>query len=294
MTKMWMIRGESGRLYDDFRERGVVAIGWSQLAPLAKPGMSRKEVTRLYQDVEPNIKPATAISGASQVWRFINEIQPGDWVVTYSPANRTYLVGKITGDFKHNPDLADLGMSLTRPVQWIDQEVDRDSLTSASKNSLGSTLTVFVVPDFALQELKAMAAGNKPPALPPVEEEYPDSDLLAGMESLALERIKDLISALPWDDMQHLVAGILRAMGYKTQVSPPVLIAGRTSSHHRMDSALRTHASSWRLSTAKSRWAVSKSAASWVDGIRMIADFMSAPAGSVRTPTTKLRGLMCR
>jgi len=148
MTKMWMIRGESGRLYDDFRERGVVAIGWSQLAPLAKPGMSRKEVTRLYQDIEPNIKPGTAISGASQVWRFINEIQPGDWVVTYSPANRTYLVGKITGDFKHNPDLADLGMSLTRPVQWIDQEVDRDSLTSASKNSLGSTLTVFVVPDF--------------------------------------------------------------------------------------------------------------------------------------------------
>lgn len=220
MTKMWMIRGESGRLYDDFRERGVVAIGWSQLAPLAKPGMSRKEVTRLYQDIEPNIKPGTAISGASQVWRFINEIQPGDWVVTYSPANRTYLVGKITGDFKHNPDLADLGMSLTRPVQWIDQEVDRDSLTSASKNSLGSTLTVFVVPDFALQELKAMAAGNKPPALPPVEEEYPDSDPLAGMESLALERIKDLISALPWDDMQHLVAGILRAMGYKTQVSP--------------------------------------------------------------------------
>lgn len=135
MTKMWMIRGESGRLYDDFRERGVVAIGWSQLAPLAKPGMSRKEVTRLYQDVEPNIKPATAISGASQVWRFINEIQPGDWVVTYSPANRTYLVGKITGDFKHNPDLADLGMSLTRPVQWIDQEVDRDSLTSASKTA---------------------------------------------------------------------------------------------------------------------------------------------------------------
>ncbi|MNP52884.1 hypothetical protein D3C76_1473060 [compost metagenome] len=40
------------------------------------------------------------------------------------------------------------------------------------------------------------------------------------MESLALERIKDLINALPWDDMQDLVAGILRAMGYKTQVSP--------------------------------------------------------------------------
>lgn len=36
MAKMWMIRGASGCLYDDFRERGIAAIGWSQLVPLAK------------------------------------------------------------------------------------------------------------------------------------------------------------------------------------------------------------------------------------------------------------------
>ena len=36
MAKMWMIRGESGRLYDDFRERGVAAIGWAKLAPLQR------------------------------------------------------------------------------------------------------------------------------------------------------------------------------------------------------------------------------------------------------------------
>ena len=33
--------------------------------------------------------------------------------------------------------------------------------------------------------------------------------------------MKDQVSALDWDDMQELVAGILRAMGYRTQVSPP-------------------------------------------------------------------------
>jgi restriction system protein len=37
---------------------------------------------------------------------------------------------------------------------------------------------------------------------------------------LALERIKDIVSGLDWEDMQELVAGLLRAMGYKTQVSP--------------------------------------------------------------------------
>lgn len=35
------------------------------------------------------------------------------------------------------------------------------------------------------------------------------------------EFIKDRVQKLEWDDMQDLVAGILRAMGYKTVVSGP-------------------------------------------------------------------------
>ncbi|WP_199898319.1 hypothetical protein [Methylobacillus glycogenes] len=41
---------------------------------------------------------------------------------------------------------------------------------------------------------------------------------LADIESQALERIKDKVSELELDDMQQLLAGILRAMGYKIQV----------------------------------------------------------------------------
>ena len=40
------------------------------------------------------------------------------------------------------------------------------------------------------------------------------------MEMLAFEGIKDRINSLDWDEMQNLVAGVLRSMGYKTQVSP--------------------------------------------------------------------------
>lgn len=220
MAKMWMIRGESGRLYDDFRERKVAAIGWAQLAAVAKPNMTRKELTVLYQGMEPNIKSGTAISGASQVWRFINEIKPEDWVVTYSPANRTYLVGKVTGGYEYRPDWAVDDMPLIRPVQWENKEIERDSLATASKNSLGSTLTVFVVPDSAMQELLANAFGKPAPVLPEAAAEEADTDPLAGLESLAIERIKDLVNSLDWDEMQELVAGLLRAMGYKTQISP--------------------------------------------------------------------------
>lgn len=216
---MWMVRGEGGARYDSFRELGIAAIGWRQLAPHAKPGLSRKQLIALYQSIEPTAKQGTVISGASQVWRFINEIQVGDWVVTYSPANRLYLIGTVTGQVKHQPERADEGLSLAREVQWQSQELARDSFSSTTKNSLGSTLTVFEVPSSAVTEILSVLKGKPAPiAEDDVEEVL--ADPLADIEERAREQIKDLIVNLGWKEMQELVAGILRAMGYKTQVSP--------------------------------------------------------------------------
>lgn len=220
MARMWMVRGEGGSLYDVFRERGVAAIGWNQLAAHAKPGVGRKQLIALYQSAEPQAKQGTVVSGASQVWRFVNDIQDGDWIVTYSPPNRLYSIGRVTGTVEHRPEWADQGLPLTRSVQWQQQELPRDSLGTSTKNSLGSTLTLFEVPSSAAAEVLAVLKG-KP--LSAVEDETEEiiADPLADIESQALERIKDRVNELDWDDMQQLVAGILRAMGYKTQVSPP-------------------------------------------------------------------------
>lgn len=221
-NKMWMIRGDGGRLYDDFRERQVVGIGWAQLAEYAKPNMTRDQLTQYYLQVEPLTKLGTARSGASQVWRFINEVQPEDWVITYSPANRTYLIGKILSDFQYHPEWIEEGMALARTVKW-QKEIGRDTLTEESKNTLGSTLTVFQLPEFAIEELLHDSTIQNVPIEHPDDIDIEidvDDDPLLGMEALAIERIKDLVSALRWDEMQQLVAGVLRSMGYKTLISP--------------------------------------------------------------------------
>uniref|UniRef100_UPI001CC279C2 restriction endonuclease n=1 Tax=Enterobacter hormaechei TaxID=158836 RepID=UPI001CC279C2 len=54
----------------------------------------------------------------------------------------------------------------------------------------------------------------------PMDEDEVVSDPLRDMEMLAFEGIKDRINSLDWDEMQDLVAGVLRSMVYKTQVSP--------------------------------------------------------------------------
>jgi len=220
MAVMWMIRGDGGRLYEKFRERRIAAIGWTQLAKDAKPGVKRDTLLQIYKTLEPGIKEGTAISGASQVFRFVNEIKDGDAVVTYSSANRVYSVGLFKGPSEYHPEWAEEGMALARLVEWLPQEVERDKLTGASKNSLGSTLTVFKVPPTARDELLALAAGKQVERKEQERVEAQLDDPLKGVEEIAFERIKDQINRLDWTDMQELVAGILRSMGYKTQVSP--------------------------------------------------------------------------
>ncbi len=76
-----MIRADGGRLYGDFRQKGIAAIGWTPLAHHAKAGMTKKELVDLHLSIAPETKEKMAVSVASQVWRFINEVKVDDLVV---------------------------------------------------------------------------------------------------------------------------------------------------------------------------------------------------------------------
>lgn len=52
------------------------------------------------------------------------------------------------------------------------------------------------------------------------EEIEGEAEVRRNTEQRALEFLQDRLSKLDWDEMQNLVAGLLRAMGYKTRVSP--------------------------------------------------------------------------
>jgi restriction system protein len=110
-------------------------------------------------------------------------------------------------------------------VQW-DAEVERDRLSVRTRNSLGSTLTLFRLPDFAAQEIESVAEGQPTDVLQdvPDDEEVEAEDeisLLEQYREAAIEFIKDRISRLDDGEMEELVAGLLRAMGYKTKISEP-------------------------------------------------------------------------
>jgi len=227
MTKMWMVRGDSGRLYEQFRDQKVVSLGWGELAHVAKPGISRDKLAHEFASRRPDLKPGSVLAGASQVWRYINKVEKGDKVLTFDPSTRRYLVGTIEGDLTVDQNPAQPGMTLLRKTRW-EHEISRDDLGISTKNSLGSAMTFFQVPPSAAAEI--LRIGSSRPdseesmrsTLERSDDESGEEaeDLLQDLEVRAVEFIKDSVSKLDWDEMQELLAGILRAMGYKTRVAP--------------------------------------------------------------------------
>ena len=215
---MWMVRSGAGRRYDEFKAKGAVALGWHKVAKI-DPSESAKQTAKRMER-EGMAVTAGAYAGIAQIHRFASEVKKGDRVVTYSPSLREYLVGTIASDWRYDPTVIDEEMANVRNVAW-DGDVSRDVLSVRAKNSLGSTLTLFLVPPEVAAEIEKALKGQPPK---PVEE--PDTDhaddvtLKQDIEEQALEFTKDRLNKLDWAEMQDVVAGILRAMGYKTRVSP--------------------------------------------------------------------------
>jgi restriction system protein len=138
-----MIRaGEGGYLIGEFSNKNLVAIGWHKMGDLTNV-KSQDALKKLYRQSYPQEKPGAIAGGAAVIQKFCNVVQKTDPVITYDPNTREYLVGEITSDYYYKPGLIP-DYSNIRNVEWKNR-VSRDELQSATRNSLGSTLTLFAV-----------------------------------------------------------------------------------------------------------------------------------------------------
>jgi restriction system protein len=170
--------------------------------------------------VQPDVKAGALHTWAAIIHKFLNAMRPGDRVITYDPQRREYLLGEIVGEYEYRPTENE-GHPNVRRVRW-DARVSRDDLSTASKNTLGSTLTIFGPGEDVVRDLEAAEQGQRTRPDDDEEEEQEEEFeiILRDTLSRAHEFIKDRILALSPEDMEALTAALLRAMGYKTRVSP--------------------------------------------------------------------------
>lgn len=218
---MWMVRSASGgRLADEFVEQKVVAIGWEDIGDLAQY-QTKAEILLAIRQNWPDWSQGRCMSSASQLERFRTQLQKDDRVLTYDSSRRIYHVGTLVGDYAYQPDVVPPFENIRR-VEW-QGEVDRDVLSVTARNSLGSTLTLFRVPEHTVKEIERALQGKSSEGTSASDDDVEEDEesLLDRYKSEAFEIIKDRITRLAWDQMQELVAALLRAMGYKTRVSKP-------------------------------------------------------------------------
>jgi restriction system protein len=219
---MWKVNaGRRSALANEFLERNAVAIGWREAGDYTNCkawGDVYALINLAYSEQTDKQKQVSA----SQIWRFLTEVKIGDAVLTYDPNSRLYHVGTITGNPKYLPN--DIpALPVQRSVVWSG-EVPRDALSGSAKGKLGAILTLFKVAPVAELELQSLATGADHLANSDADESDDILDVsidpFDGLEDQAIERVKDKLLGLDWEEMQEIVAALLRALGYRTQISP--------------------------------------------------------------------------
>ncbi len=222
-NRIYIVRaGREAVHVDTFVSRGLMAMGFCDDIGAEALSMDRAQLQERMAAVYPEWNKHRTANHSGQFHRFKSEIQVGDTVGTYDPNLRLYFIGRVTSEARYDgrpiPEYP-----YVRSVEWT-HRVDRDSLSVRARNSLGAIQTVFQLDEEVTAELFERAVPRNAPVAetpPPPQPDAADTtidDLKAETLEKAEKFIEDAIAKLHWDQVQELVAGILRAMGYKTRV----------------------------------------------------------------------------
>lgn len=206
--------GQGSENVADFLEGNYIAVGFAETEVPAS-AQTADDFRALVRQTMNGWNEGTIRSRGAQLCRYYREMQIGDRVLVYEPGTRLYHVAVVKSDPRYD---ASKPLWHVRDVEWTDTFA-RDDLSITAKNALGAISSLFLVNDSVRKEIEQAVQGV-PSAGPPEEEEAEVEEYGAEVVSQAGEFLKDQILKLSWDQMQELVAGLLRAMGYRASVSP--------------------------------------------------------------------------
>lgn len=211
--RMWGIHTLDDKL---FLSKSIIAIGWRDFGDLTAVEGTREAFKAHYIEAYPDAKKGQIATGAGMLLRFLYEVQIGDYVIFPSKIDRKINIGTIESDYYYED--ADGEYVQRRKVKWL-KHLPRTYFSQGALYEVGSALSFFSVKNYADEFLEALVGGKKAP-LP----DGPDNTVGATAEDIKENTkdfiLKELSKNLKGYDFELFLADLLRAMGYRAEVSP--------------------------------------------------------------------------
>lgn len=223
---MWGIHNDQTTL--DLVREGFVSIGWAELGDVRPLLDDREALKAKVAETYPSAKPGAIPIWTGVLMRFFAEISTGDYVVSPNKADRTLNFGIIDGEAYFDAD-ADVHPN-RRPVRWIRTDVPRDTFSKSALHEIGSAVTLFRIKQHAQEFFQFLDSGepaspdlSTPDAVVDLVEDEPNSERV---DTYSRDFVVDILRHMDAFRFEHLVAGLLTAMGWRASATPAVADGG--------------------------------------------------------------------
>ena len=210
--KVWGIHTQDDSL---FLQGNVIAIGWEEMGDLSVLAPDRESFRDKYLAVFPDAKKGSVATSSGMHFRFVHEMQIGDYVVFPSKTDRMVNIGVVESEYQYSPDAIEYKQQ--RSVKWI-KHLPRMSFSQGALYEIGSFMSLFTVKNYADEFLSALDKGFKKSL--PEEDESVGATAEEIIENTKDFILKEISRQLKGYDLEEFVADLLQAIGYRTTVSP--------------------------------------------------------------------------
>ncbi len=199
-----------------FLNHSLIAIGWEEMGNLSLINESRDAYKEKYVEVYPNAKKDSIATSAGMLYRFVHEVQEGDYVVFPSKIDRKINIGIVESDYFYEDNVL---YPNRRKVKWL-KHLPRTAFSQGALHEVGSALSFFQVKNYADEYLKALDKDFKGTIVEPDPDETVAQTADEIIEATRDFILKELSKNLKGYDLEPFVANLLQAMGYRTILSP--------------------------------------------------------------------------
>jgi len=211
-TRVWGIHTLNDTL---FLSKSLIALGWKEFGDLSEIEGNREAFKEHYAKVYPNAKKGQIPTSSGMLFRFMNEVQVGDYIVFPSKIDRKINIGIIESGYYYEDDGEYVNR---RKVKWI-KHLPRTAFSQGALYEVGSAMSFFSLKNYADEYLAALDKNFNFKSDTAEEDDTVGATAEDIIEATKDFVLKELSKNLKGYDLEAFIADLLRAMGYRTTLS---------------------------------------------------------------------------